>query len=187
MFVEYVKTFLRLKQQASGYPSNVVTDAERETYIREYFEKEGIQLDPEKIKHNAAQRAITKLILNSLWRRFSLRPNLPQTTLVSEPKDFTRIVFGNTDTLSYFSFVSDDVALVQHKPNKEDVCKGRDVNVFIGAFTTAHARLELYELMDRLGDRLLYSDTDSVVFVSRDGDWEPPLGDHLGVKKKRAK
>ncbi len=180
LFVEYVKTFLRLKQQASGYPSNVVTDAERETYIREYFEKEGIQLDPEKIKHNAAQRAITKLILNSLWGRFSLRPNLPQTTLVSEPEDFTRIVFGNTDTLSYFSFVSDDVALVQHKPNKEDVCKGRDVNVFIGAFTTAHARLELYELMDRLGDRLLYSDTDSVVFVSRDGDWEPPLGDHLG-------
>ncbi len=99
---------------------------------------------------------------------------------MSEPEDFTRIVFGNTDTLSYFSFVSDDVALVQHKPNKEDVCKGRDVNVFIGAFTTAHARLELYELMDRLGDRLLYSDTDSVVFVSRDGDWEPPLGDHLG-------
>ncbi|XP_067296541.1 uncharacterized protein [Pseudorasbora parva] len=180
LFDGYVKTFLRLKQQASGYPSNVVTDAEKETYIREYFEKEGIQLDPEKIKYNAAQRAITKLILNSLWGRFSLRPNLPQTTLVSDPEVFTRIVFGNTDTLSYFSFVSDDVALVQHKPLKDDVCKARDVNVFIGAFTTAHARLELYALMDRLGDRLLYSDTDSVIFVSRPGDWEPPLGDHLG-------
>ena len=35
-------------------------------------------------------------------------------------------------------------------------------------------------LMDRLGDRLLYSDTDSVIFVSRDGDWEPPLGPYLG-------
>lgn len=34
--------------------------------------------------------------------------------------------------------------------------------------------------MDRLGDRLLYSDTDSVIFVFRNGDWEPPLGDHLG-------
>ncbi|KAL1246654.1 hypothetical protein QQF64_034431 [Cirrhinus molitorella] len=46
-------------------------------------------------------------------------------------------------------------------------------------FTTAHARLELYNLMDKL-NRLLYSDTDSVIFVSRDGDWMPPLGDHLG-------
>ncbi len=52
--------------------------------------------------------------------------------------------------------------------------------MFIGAFTTAHARLELYDLMDKLGDRVLYSDTDSVIFVSRDGDWIPPLGDHLG-------
>lgn len=42
LFSEYVKTFLRLKQQASGYPSFVVTDAEKETYIREYYEKEGI-------------------------------------------------------------------------------------------------------------------------------------------------
>ena len=34
--------------------------------------------------------------------------------------------------------------------------------------------------MDKLGDRLLYSDTDSVVFVSKDGDWEPSLGPYLG-------
>ena len=34
--------------------------------------------------------------------------------------------------------------------------------------------------MDKLGDRLLYSDTDSIVFVSKDGDWEPSLGPYLG-------
>ncbi|KAG1952108.1 extracellular sulfatase Sulf-2 [Pimephales promelas] len=168
------------KQQASGYPSNVVTDAEKAAYIQEYFEKEDIHLDPEKIKYNPAQRSINKLLLNALWGRFSMREQLPQTSLVNDPEEFTRIVFGNTDTLTYFTFVSDDVALVQHKPAKGDVCKTRDINVFVGAFTTAHARLELYELMDKLGDRVLYSDTDSVIFVSRDGDWEPPLGDHLG-------
>ncbi|KAL0159418.1 hypothetical protein M9458_043143, partial [Cirrhinus mrigala] len=48
------------------------------------------------------------------------------------------------------------------------------------AFTPAHARLELYDLMDKLCDCVLYTDTDSVIFVSRDGDWMPPLGDHLG-------
>ena len=54
-----------------------------------------------------------------------------------------------------------------------------DINVSIGAFTTAHARLKLYNVMDKLGDRL-YSDTDSLIFVSKDGDWEPPLGGYLG-------
>ena len=180
LFCDYVKKFLRLKQQASGYPSNVITDADKASYINEYYEKEGIQLDPEKISHNPAQRSINKLLLNSLWGRFSMREDLAQTILVKDPEEFTSIVFGKTDTLKYFTFVSDDVALVQHRPLEGVVRQTHNINVFIGAFTTAHARLELYDLMDKLGDRVLYSDTDSVIFVSRVGDWMPPLGDHLG-------
>ncbi|XP_065122769.2 uncharacterized protein [Paramisgurnus dabryanus] len=180
LFREYVKTFLRLKQQASGYPANVVTDADKAKYIRDYYKKEGIRLDPEKISYNPAQRSINKLLLNSLWGRFSMRENLPKTLLVKKPEDFTRIVFNATTSLKYFTFVSDDVALVQFQKPEGELCKTNDINVFVGAFTTAHARLELYELMDKLGDRLLYSDTDSVIFVSRDGDWDPPLGDYLG-------
>lgn len=55
-----------------------------------------------------------------------------------------------------------------------------NINVFLGAFTRAHARLELYNIMDTLGKRLLYSDTDLLIFVSKDGDWEPPLSPYLG-------
>ncbi|KAL0194873.1 hypothetical protein M9458_008445, partial [Cirrhinus mrigala] len=148
--------------------------------IREYYEKEGIQLDPEKIGHNPAQRSINKLLLNSLWGRFSMRQNLPQTLLVKDPEDFARIIFGKTNILKYFTFVSDDVSLVQHCRPEGDVCETRDINVFIGAFTKAHTRLELYDLLDKLGDRVLYADTDSAIFVSRDNDWMPPLRDHLG-------
>ncbi len=83
-----------------------------------------------------------------------MREDLAQTMLVKDPEDFTSIVFGKTDTLKFFTFVSDDVALVQCRPPKGDVRQTHDINVFIGAFTTAHARLELYELMDKLGDRL---------------------------------
>lgn len=62
--------------------------------------------------------------------------------------------------LTCFTFVSNDVALVQYRDPKGSVRGTRDVNVFVGA----HARLELYDLMDRLDERLLYSDTDSVFF-----------------------
>ncbi len=48
LFCDYVKKVLYLKQQATGYPSNVITDADKASYIREYYEKEGIRLDPEK-------------------------------------------------------------------------------------------------------------------------------------------
>ena len=56
----------------------------------------------------------------------------------------------------------------------------RDVNVFIGAMTTAHARLMLYDLLNKLQERVLYCDTDSVIFTSKEGDWVPPLGPYLG-------
>ena len=34
--------------------------------------------------------------------------------------------------------------------------------------------------MRKLGDRALYTDTDSVIYVSRPRDWEPQLGTVLG-------
>ncbi len=104
LFRDYVKTFLRLKQHASGYPSDVVTDEDKENYIREYYEKEGIQLDPEKIGHNPAQRSISKLILNSLWGRFSMR-TIYRKPCSSHSEDFAQIIFSKTDILKYFSFV----------------------------------------------------------------------------------
>jgi hypothetical protein len=45
LFVEYINTFLKLKAEASGYPSWVQTPADKELYIRQFFESEGIQLD----------------------------------------------------------------------------------------------------------------------------------------------
>ena len=46
--------------------------------------------------------------------------------------------------------------------------------------TTCHARLKLYREIARLGDRVLYFDTDSIVFISRPGEYEPKLGEFLG-------
>ena len=53
-------------------------------------------------------------------------------------------------------------------------------NVFLAAFTTAHARLRLYEVLEKLDRKVLYFDTDSVVYVVKEGEEEPPVGDFLG-------
>ena len=44
----------------------------------------------------------------------------------------------------------------------------------------AQARIKLYKVMRDLGRRVCYYDTDSVVYTVKEGEWEPPLGDHLG-------
>ena len=34
--------------------------------------------------------------------------------------------------------------------------------------------------MHALGRRVCYYDTDNIIYTVKKGEWEPPLGDHLG-------
>ena len=92
LFKEYVHTFLKLKQEASGYPKHCVTDEQKQQYIDEYYEHEGIRLDPNKIAYNSGLRWLAKLMLNSLWGMYIIcKPSLAQSvergTVVEKPVD----------------------------------------------------------------------------------------------------
>ena len=67
-----------------------------------------------------------------------------------------------------------------YKKIEEDAVKGSKTKIFIAAFTTCQARLKLYESLEVLGDRVLYYDTDSVIYTWKPGQTEIPLGDYLG-------
>ena len=67
LFKDYVDTFLKIKQEANSYPKTCVTDEQKQHYIDQYYEHEGIHLDPNKIVYNPGLRALAKFALNSLW------------------------------------------------------------------------------------------------------------------------
>ena len=73
--------YLKLKQEASGYPKHCVTDEQKQQYIDEYYEHEGIRLDPNKIEYNPGLRLIADQSLYSLWGTYIIC--LPLVTLVS--------------------------------------------------------------------------------------------------------
>jgi hypothetical protein len=58
LFVDYINTFLKLKVEASGYPSWVQTLDDEDRYIRQFFESDGIRLDKESISLNASKRGL---------------------------------------------------------------------------------------------------------------------------------
>ena len=58
LFKDYVKTFLKCKQEASGYPGHVKTAEEKEKYIEEYFKKGGHPVRP---RQNLRQQGGEKL------------------------------------------------------------------------------------------------------------------------------
>lgn len=97
----------------------------------------------------------------------------------------TELVFTNTFSLFFLSqitdisFPTDSIVILQFKTKKDFIPFNPKTNIFIAAFTTAYARLKLYNELEKLGDKVLYYDTDSVIYIS-DGKNDPPLGDYLG-------
>ncbi|KAG8147671.1 hypothetical protein E2320_022854 [Naja naja] len=153
LFSDYINMHLRQKQEASGYPDWCKTEEDKERYVRDYKKNEGVQLRHEHIEYNPAKRQIAKLFLNSLWGKFGQSTNHLTTTVVTEPEELFMYLFLPYYEVSSCEFVDDKAAVLM---------------------------LELYSLLERLGDRCLYHDTDSVIFISREGAWSPSLGDYLG-------
>ena len=56
-----------------------------------------------------------------------------------------------------------------------------NTNLLVAAFCTTWARLKLWSVMIKLQDRVIYHDTDSVIFSVKETDkYIPPLGKFLG-------
>ena len=68
LYKGYIDTFLKIKQEASGWPLWCRTEEDKRQYVREYQEKEGMKLDPENIKKNPGLRSLAKLMLNSFCK-----------------------------------------------------------------------------------------------------------------------
>jgi hypothetical protein len=58
LFSGYVDTWLRLKAEASGWPQNCHTDEQRQQYLQQWLDREGIQLDAQSILLNPGLRHI---------------------------------------------------------------------------------------------------------------------------------
>jgi hypothetical protein len=56
----------------------------------------------------------------------------------------------------------------------------KHTNEVVGAYVTAGARLKFYTHLEALNRDVLYMDTDSVIFVSRENDCRVSCGDKLG-------
>ena len=171
IFDTYVDTFMKMKQESSGVPKkcmNVSGTIDRELlndYIEEYFEHEGVRLDAANIKHNPGQRTVMKALLNSLWGKLAQNEDAVIVSFVDTMPDLLELVNDNSIEVTSMDFISDNVARTTHRKTNSLVTLANR-NVVIASFVTAYARLELFEVLFKLGTNVLYYDTDSVIYVT---------------------
>ena len=177
LFTEYINTFLRIKQESSGLPEGRDIDS----YIADYMKNEGILLKKEQIERNPGLRRIAKLQLNTLYGKFGQNTDRSKTLYVKTVEHLYKTLLDPAKNVTDFRILSEDLMHVEYKDNRFFARVDDRTNVVIAAFCTTWARLKLWFLMNRLGERVLYHDTDSVIYSSTPSDrYQPRLGDYLG-------
>ncbi|XP_074653614.1 uncharacterized protein LOC141907771 [Tubulanus polymorphus] len=180
LFAQYIDKFLKIKVEANGWPENVKTDADKSRFVKAYKDREGVEIECEKVCFNPGLRAVSKLCLNSMWGRLGIKPNKTQTKFVSEPFELNDMLLSDDVEVSDVIILNEELLKVQFKNTREFVTPDSKSNVVLAAFTTAHARLKLYSYIEPLDSRVLYMDTDSVIYIAKPGMYDPPTGIFLG-------
>jgi hypothetical protein len=125
-----------------------------------------MQLDREKLKYNEGFRAVSKMVLNSLWGKLGQRSNMTQTIIIKDDVNmFNRIMFDDKIDVSSVNFLNDSVVEVKYKFITDFVESSKNTNIALASFVTAYARSWLYGAMKKVGyDNMIYCDTDSIIY-----------------------
>ena len=180
MFSRYMDTFLKQKTESSGFPNGVKTDEEKLEYIERTKQVEGIELDMNNIERNPGSRAVAKLCLNNLWGKLGQRANLARTKFLRHPREMLELLASDTVDVNDCHIVNEECLCVTYTNTKGFEKQSPNTNPIIASYVTTHARLELYNYLEKLQDRVLYYDTDSIIYKSAPGQYEPPISQHMG-------
>ena len=182
IFSGYVDLFVKHKQEASGWPVDGMSEDEKNKYVDDYFEAEGIRLDKTKISYNPGARKINKQIANSLWGKFGEVRDRLKHVLVNDSASFYEYLTNPFLLLTDFHVLSPETCQIEYRHKSGSLPECAYVNVFLAAFTTSHARVRLYNQLNELGRNALYYDTDSVIYkYDVANPRHPPYGDYLGM------
>lgn len=184
LFREYISKLVREKKHASESPPDNF-----EEVAAQWNERFGVQLDREKMIFNAGKRQIAKLQLNSLWGKLAERCkyefcfNVDQEQfLYYESLESTgHIQFTHKMRISPDSWLLMGNRIKNPAYTKQEIDNRLNTSVAIGSHVTMWGRRMLWQEMRRLQKRVLYHDTDSIIYeYDRSVSYNTPTGTFLG-------
>ncbi|KAH7708191.1 hypothetical protein AAVH_24561 [Aphelenchoides avenae] len=174
IFSSYIKTFYKVKQEASGW-DECESDEEKDERIRQIHKKTGVLLEKEKVEDNPGLAKVAKNCLNSLWGRFAMHTDRNQVEVVCKPERLTELFGDPSIVVNSIIKLNDDLIRVSYGYKEQFEPTDPNANLVIAIFTTAYGRTELFNHMraveetmgGAVGASLLYNDTDSVIFKQK--------------------
>jgi hypothetical protein len=121
-----------------------------------------------------------------MWGKWAQKQNKNHTTLVTQEKEFYKLLTCPGTEVRNIIFPNDEVALISWKYIEDNVASGKNENVVVAAYVITQARLKLYEYA-RVGGVCADCDTDSIIYIHKldeahklqRGDYVDDLTDEL--------
>jgi len=196
LFKAYIEKLVSEKIHSSKIEA---TPDEVEFLKRKWMEEFRITFDAAAAEYNAGRRALAKLMLNSLWGKLSekFKPAFSKNVTAEEFRAYEdEELAGKIRIKQKFRLGANAWFLSGERDMKKDnfylrknQCEHNNKTcVEIGAYVTMWGRRMLWQEMNKLGKRVLYHDTDSIIYEYDEsqmynvqeghvlGDWEVEHG-----------
>jgi len=186
LFKSYLRQYLKIKITCSGMPSHIKNDDDWKQFKQYHSEQLGIELDKNLMVKNAGKKQLAKLMLNSLWGKFAEAKNYSQHVILKNDIDFHRYEVMNEACLIDIKFtmhVGGNQYMVVFKNETTARYNSRRSfrsNLALAAHVTAWGAIVLWDEMNKLGNRVIYHDTDSIVYEYDSEKYNIEEGKYLG-------
>ena len=101
--------------------------------------------------------------------------------IVDNLPEFYKYICNDKLNITNIHCPTEELCEILYKDINEEIKINKNTNIFIACFTTAYTRFKLYDLLDKLGENVLYYDTDTVIFVENEENKNIiKIGNYLG-------
>ncbi len=162
---------------------------ERERLEVAYGERFGLDLEGrwDQFDKRPALKSVYKIWNNCGWGKHAETIDHPQVFIHAhgvneqENSNFFERAFKNQITCKGFGVLDEGANYFKYQDNRSLVrpdCSRQYLPAAV--FVTAYSRLQLWEELNKIGERVLMHDTDSIIYVSSPGMYDTPTGNILG-------
>lgn len=124
--------------------------------------------------------------MNCLWGKFAQSIQLPKSRYLTEEEELQQLLQDCSLEVKGIELLENsedpnlDMILVKYQEKREFLEEIPFGNVVLACFTTAHARLHFYETLKQQGERVLYFDTDSIMYQHEEDKFNTEIINSLG-------
>ncbi|CAF1040716.1 unnamed protein product [Brachionus calyciflorus] len=114
------------------------------------------------------------MLLKSFWGRFGMNTNKTQYKVISNPLEWIEMVSDDQFIIHKADFSHENYVQVFYSSDVDMHEGNSQKSVVLAAFVTCHAILKLYEELKKIDKRVLYFDTDSIIYIRSPCQYRPP-------------